>query len=234
MRAYSRMHIIDSLKIPFFTVLLLFIIHVIKVLTHIQFGLFGIFPRDVRSLPGIFTSPFIHGSFEHLFSNILPLFATMFIILLFYKRIAIRSILLIYLLTGISVWIGARPAFHIGASGVVYGLVSFIFWLGIFRRNMKSIALALIVLIMYSGYIAGIIPNTKGISWESHLFGGFIGIFVAYLYRGEIEHDEVKKRYDWQDTKEIKAPFLSPDAFEKTKEQRVWDQNFDQWTQNNT
>lgn len=234
MKSYSRDHFVQSLKIPLFMVSFIFIIHLIKVFSGFPLGYFGIYPREMASLPGIFTAPLIHGSFQHLFSNILPLFATSFIMFLFYKRVAIRSIMLIYVLTGISVWIGAKPAFHIGASGVVYGLVSFIFWSGIFRRNTKSIALALIVVIMYSGYIAGILPNQEGISWESHLFGGIIGILVARIYKDEIEKDEITKPYEWEKQEDVKQNFLQQDTFQKTKSQREWERHFEDWTQHNT
>jgi len=95
--------------------------------------------------------------------------------------VGMTSFFMIYIITGFSVWLFGRSVYHIGASGVVYGLISFIFWSGVFRRNLKSIVLALIVIILYSGYLGGIVPNKEGISWESHLLGGIVGIVVASL-----------------------------------------------------
>jgi len=136
---------------------------------------------------------------------------------------------MIYLLTGLAVWGFARPVFHIGASGVVYGFVSFIFWTGIFRRNIKSIVLALIVTFLYSGYIMGILPNQEGISWESHLLGGIVGIFTSYWYKDEIEVDEEEAVPSWEQDRqagivEEEQFFLKRDAFEKTKQERIQEQ----------
>lgn len=197
-------------------------------------GVFGVFPREMNGLPGILTAPLIHGSFQHLFSNVLTLFTLMVVIMLFYPRVAFSSFFMIYLLTGISVWLLARSVFHIGASGVVYGLISFIFWLGVFRRSLKSIVLALVMIIMYAGYFEGILPNQPGISWESHLLGGLVGIVVAFLKKSEIEDDEIEKRYDWEDEEEKKEPFLPPDVFDKTKEERARESYYDYWNKDDT
>jgi len=140
--------------------------------------------------------------------------------LFFYRKVAFSSIFLIYLLTGIGVWaFGRAHVFHIGASGVVYGLVSFVFWTGIFRRNLKSVVLALMVTILYSGYFLGILPNQEGISWESHLIGGIVGILVAFLFKNSIEIDEHKED-PWLNEDEKPDYFLPRDIFEKTKEER--------------
>ncbi len=112
-----------------------------------------------------------------------------------------------------------RSVYHIGASGVVYGLVSFIFWSGIFRRNIKSIVLALIVTILYSGYLQGIIPFQEGISWESHLLGGITGILVAFLFKGIIEADE-EKNNPWENESTDKTPYFAGDTFDMTRNER--------------
>ena len=109
-------------------------------------------------------------------------------------------------------------------AGVVYGLVSFIFWSGIFRRNIKSIVLALIILLLYSGMFLGVLPNQPGISWESHLIGGIVGILVAYLFRNTLEYDEEEpsgKALLYEDAAESDGKFFLPhDTFERTKSER--------------
>lgn len=173
---------------------------------------------------GIFTSPFIHGDWQHLFSNILPFFMLSFVIFYFYQRVAVGSFVLIYVLTGFMVWFLARPVYHIGASGVVYGLVSFVFWLGIFRRNIKSIVLALSVLTLYSGYFLGIVPFKEGVSWESHLFGAIVGILIAFVFKGMIEPDEQVKESPWTNDISERAYYFFPrDIFDKTREERRLD-----------
>ncbi|MEM1219170.1 MAG: rhomboid family intramembrane serine protease, partial [Bacteroidota bacterium] len=109
-----------------------------------------------------------------------------------------------------------------GARGVVYGLLAFVFWSGIFRRNIKSIVLALIVTFLYSGFIVGILPNQPGISWESHLMGGLIGIFTAYWYKEEIEADEEREVPSWELEEPKEEEFFLPrDAFDRTKQDRL-------------
>ena len=125
--SWNKSQVTSAIKIPAFVSILLIMIHLLNMATGMQLGVFGVYPRDMNGLPGIFTSPFIHGGLDHLFSNIVPLFVMMFTILLFYPKVAVRSMILIYILTGLSVWLMARSVFHIGASGVVYGLISFVF-----------------------------------------------------------------------------------------------------------
>jgi membrane associated rhomboid family serine protease len=116
------------------------------------------------------------------------------------------------------VWVFGRPVYHIGASGVVYGLIAFIFWTGIFRRNIKSVILALIMLFMYSPMFAGILPNQPGVSWESHLLGGIAGILVAWLFKNEIEQDEEPVESQLEDSGT--EYFFNRDVFEKTLSER--------------
>ena len=177
-------------------------------------------------MKGIITAPLIHGDWNHLVSNTLPLLALGLLIFVFYKKVALKSFALIYLLTGIAVWLFGRNVFHIGASGVVYGLVSFVFWSGIFRRNVKSIVLALIILIMYSGYFLGVVPGQEGISWESHLLGALAGILVAYIFKNEIEQDEIPIVYQLEESNE---PFFEKDTFDKTREEREREQRNESW-----
>lgn len=228
------------IQFPTYLILIMWLVHILKFSIGINLGNYGLMAREVSGLIGILTSPFIHGSFEHLISNSVPLFVMSLIIIFFYRRIAYQSMLLIYVLTGLTVWAFARAnVIHIGASGVVYGLVSFVFWTGIFRRNVKSIMLALIITFLYSGLFLGILPNQPGISWESHLFGGLVGILVAFWMKDKTEKDEVPSD-PWKDEKGSDEFFLPRDTFEETilertarrrREQEIQRQQGDgQWT----
>ena len=221
------------LKYPIILIGIMWFVHSIYSFSGSKLGLLGIYPRQLKGIFGIFTSPFRHGDWHHLISNSIPLLVLMTIIFSFYNRVAIKSILLIYILTGTSVWLFARDVIHIGASGVVYGLVSFVFWNGIFRRNLKSIILALIVTILYSGYFLGILPNQEGISWESHLFGGIVGIIVSYILK---DFKEIEETVDpWADEEnEEKKYFLERDVFEKTLAQKKRESLPGGWTQDST
>jgi membrane associated rhomboid family serine protease len=212
----------ESLIIPFWLIVALWAIQAFQSLTGISLGMYGVYPREVFGLRGILFSPLLHSGWPHLLANTPPLFALTAMTLFFYRSIAFRSFTMIYLLTGLAVWIFARDrAFHIGASGVVYGLVAFMFWNGIFRRNLKSIVLSLIVVFYYGGMFMGIVPGEKDVSWESHLLGGLVGIFAAFWYKDEGEPDEERPRYSWEQEEE-QAPgyFLDRDTFDKTKQQR--------------
>ena len=212
--------LLSSVRFSGSFVIVLWIVHIYKYATDQYLTQFGVYPREFEGLIGIFTSPLIHGSWGHLVSNSIPLFVTLTIIHYFYRRVALSSFIMVYLLTGAAVWLLGRSVYHIGASGVVYGLISFIFWSGVFRRNIKSIVLALIMTILYAGYLEGIVPMKEGVSWESHLLGAITGIFVAFFLKSLIERDE-EIRDPWAN--EIDEPteyYLPRDVFEKTKVQR--------------
>lgn len=224
------MAIINSIKLQtaaytsFISILVLWIIHIIASLLGMELGWLGILPRHVAGLKGILLAPLIHDNFQHLFYNSIPLLVMVGMITFFYRKVAIKSISMMYLLTGFAVWLFARPVFHIGASGVVYALVSFVFFSGLFRRNVRSIILALVVTLLYSGMVTGIFPNQEGISWESHLFGAVIGLYVAYFFKNEIERDEVGSESPWVRKNELSEEesqfYFDRDTFEKTRAER--------------
>lgn len=215
-------HLINSLKLPAVFIILITAIQIFSSVLGLELGVYGTYPRDLTGFRGVFFSPLLHSGWPHLLSNAPPLFILSSLILYFFPRIGKKSIAMMYILTGVAVWLFARSVFHIGASGVVYALVAFVFWSGIFRKNVKSMALGLIVMFYYGSLFMGILPGQEGISWESHLFGGLVGIFVAYWFKGDIEKDEEKKEFDWE--KEDNTPvdnFLTTDVFDKTKAERL-------------
>ncbi len=221
----TRRHFIESLKFPLLAVAFLWLVHAWQMVDNFDPGMYGIMSRKVWGLRGLVTGPLVHGSWKHLISNSVPLFVLTFISLYFYRKVAMQAFWLIYFLTGAAVWLFARPVSHIGASGVVYGLVAFIFWNGIFRRSLRSIVLAAIVMLLYSGMFMGVLPDQEGISWESHLLGSLVGIFVAYLFKAELEEEESEAEANrhTRTGADVKTPFLAADAFDKTKTQRAWE-----------
>jgi membrane associated rhomboid family serine protease len=179
--ALSRDHFRESLIFPVVAVCAMWAAHLLRLLLSIDAGDYGIISRSNYGLRGIVTAPLVHGSWGHLISNTFPMFVLSGLLFYFYQRVAYRAFWLIYFATGIAVWLFARPVSHVGASGVVYGLVSFIFWNGIFRQSLRSIILALLVLFFYSGMFMGILPDQEGISWESHLIGSLAGTRNAQI-----------------------------------------------------
>lgn len=219
----TRQHLLESLRFPLIAVAFLWLVHFWQTVDGFDPGAYGIMSRRLWGLRGIVTAPLVHGSWKHLISNTVPLFVTIFLSLYFYRKVAMRAFWLIYFLTGISVWLFARPVSHIGASGVIYGLVSFVFWNGIFRRSLRSIMLAAIVMLLYSSMFLGVLPDQEGISWESHLIGSLAGIFAAFLFKGELEDEEAEEAaHPFADDPDMEKTYFFPsDIFEKTKAQRA-------------
>jgi len=181
---------------PLIFPVLIWVVHLLSLALNVDLTRMGLLPRVPIGLLGIITAPLIHADFSHLISNTIPLIILGWIIFAFYRKVAFISFIFIYLLTGLLVWIFARQVYHIGASGIVYGYVSFLFFSGIFRRDNTSITLALVITFLYGGLVWGVLPGMKGISWESHLFGAITGLIAAYMFRNI---DPPKKKYDWED-----------------------------------
>ena len=222
----------ESFLPPFVFIILLWLIHLFQRWTSFDLGNWGIYPRESFGLRGVIFAPLLHGDWAHLASNSVPFLVLATMIVYFYPRVALRAFLILYFITGFMVWLFARAnVFHIGLSYVVYGLVSFVFWTGVFRRSIRSIVLALIVTTLYSGMISGVLPTTeilqRNISWESHLLGAILGVFVAYFYKEEVEEDEV----DPSVSEEEKSFFFDQNVFEKTKTERQREAEEEQFRQ---
>ncbi|PTN07774.1 rhomboid family intramembrane serine protease [Mangrovibacterium marinum] len=171
-----------------------------------DFARLGIFPRTLEGLTGILLSPFIHASLKHIVANSIPFFVLAVALFYFYRSLAWRIFLLIYLFSGICVWIGAREAWHIGASGLIYGLGSFLFFSGLLRNDVKLLTISIVVVFLYGGMFWGIFPIEPGISWESHLWGGISGLVLSVFYR---KQGPQRSRYEWEDEPEDDATDLS-------------------------
>ncbi len=184
-----------SIFIPLTFPVIMWMVYLISLSLNLDLSRMGVLPRDTIGILGIISGPIVHANFSHLLSNTMPLLILGWTIFFFYSKVSYKSFIVIYALTGLLVWLFAREVYHIGASGIVYGLVSFLFFSGIFRRDNKSIAIALIVTFLYGGIIWGVLPGQKGISWESHLFGGIAGIITAFIFR----KIDPPKQYDWED-----------------------------------
>jgi membrane associated rhomboid family serine protease len=172
-----------SLLIPVAIIAIFWVIKFIENIYDLDLTSFGILPLTIEGLPGIITSPFIHSSYDHLLSNSIPFLILTFALLYFYRRLAYRIFFLIYFLSGICVWLGGRESWHIGASGIVYGLASFLFFSGVFRRDANLLTIGIIVVFLYGSMFWGIFPIKPDISWESHLWGAASGLMLAFYYR---------------------------------------------------
>jgi membrane associated rhomboid family serine protease len=166
----------------------------------------GIHPRDARGLIGILTAPFVHASFAHLMSNTLPLGFLSAVALYAYPRATRFALPIIWICSGLGVWLWARDSVHIGISGIVHGLMFFVFLLGVFRRDRLGIAIALLVFFLYGGMLLTVLPRDPQISFEYHLFGAIAGLIAAIaLFR--LDPLPPRKRYSWDDEEESLEPF---------------------------
>ena len=218
---------LESLIFPLIFVAIMWLTHIVQYLFEMDLFWLGVKPRSFEGLLGIGLSPLIHSGFTHLTWNSIPFLASGAIIMSIFKPVAFRAFGIIYLLTGVLVWLFAdfealQTNYHIGASGVIYGMVTFIFFSGLFVRNRLSIAMSLIMLVAFSGMINGISPFQEGISWESHLLGAIVGFVVAFIYRIEIKKEHENEEWqEFQSTPDADAEFFLPrDTFEKTKFER--------------
>lgn len=163
-------------------VALLWLISLLSYLTGIDLVWLGIQPRHFYGLIGVITGPLIHSDLLHLLSNSFPLVLLSGFILFLHRKVAVRVMVLVYLLSGLLTWFIGRPAFHIGASGVVYGLAGFLLFNGFLRQNRGAMAVSLAILFLYSGLFYGLLPTEERISWEGHVAGFFAGLVAAVVY----------------------------------------------------
>jgi len=194
----EKKKLLRSVFVPVIFIFILFVIEIFQKLTGINLTIYGLYPHKISGLIGIAAAPLLHVSYGHLISNSIPLLLIGVGIAYFYPSSANKIFLLVYLIPGIFVWLTGRPAYHVGASGIDYGLVTFSFFSGLIRRDTRSIALALIVTFLYGGLVWGIFPQAGAISWEYHLFGSLTGIFCAVIFK----KSDPYKKYDWEDEEE--------------------------------
>ncbi len=196
-----------------FPLLMLTVMWLTKLFEHtyeVSFGSFGILPRTFSGLWGILLAPLLHGDFEHLLSNSFPIFLFGTLLFYFFRDSAFRVSVFLWLGTGFWVWLAARAAFHIGASGIVYGLAGFLVFSGILTKNRALASISLIIILFYGSMIWGVFPGENGISWESHLLGGFTGFLLALWYARKYStpaHDRFIQKEIWED--DFSAPTIS-------------------------
>jgi len=199
-----------ALKIALWLVGVLWLILIIDNVLGLGLLRFGLRPRQMQGLTGIFTAPLLHGGAEHLFSNTLPLIVSLTTILYLYPRAAMRVIPIIWIGSGIMGWMIGRPSLHFGASGFVYGLLAYVFISGILRLDMRSVAVSVMVWFLYGSMIWGVLPIRPNMSWELHLSGAILGVALAIAYR---RWDVTPvKRYAWEDDDNVPEWFPQKEA----------------------
>jgi len=190
-----RKKVMLSLVVPGSLVIILWLIRFIESQLGVSLVTLGIYPLELKGLPGIIFSPLIHEDISHLFNNTVPLLVLGSALFYFYSDVAFRVLILTWLATGLLVWLGGRPAWHIGASGIIYGLASFLFVSGVIRRYFRLMAVSLLVVFLYGSMVWGIFPLiNRHVSWESHMLGAVTGVVLAVIYR---KQGPVRPLPDW-------------------------------------
>ncbi len=172
-------------RVPLCVVFCMWFVYWIEIKFGYNFTAYGVYPRTLGGLKGILFSPFIHGDTRHLFNNSIPVFVFLLLLFYFYQSISFSVLLFGSLISGVLTWIIGKEAYHIGMSGVVYLLFSFIFFSGVFRKHFRLIAVSLIVIFLYGSMFWYIFPVEKGVSWEGHLSGLLTGLLFAILYKNK-------------------------------------------------
>jgi membrane associated rhomboid family serine protease len=152
-----------------------------------NFNQYSIYPRRIESLFGIFASPFLHSDVSHITNNTLSFFVLMLLLRFFYSKVYFQVFIIGLLVSGIFTWLFARPAYHLGMSGVIYVLASFIISKSFFSKQYNLIALSFVVIFIYGSMIWYVFPIDKSISWEGHLSGLITGIILSFCYKNEIK-----------------------------------------------
>ncbi len=196
----SKNKIKNAVVVPCIFVFVLLIIHSFATINEINLSDWGVYPREKNGLWGIISSIFIHGSWKHLTNNSIPLLILGTALFYFYEKLAIKVCIYSILFTGILLWLGGRQSFHIGASGLVYSLASFLFLSGLIRRHNNLMALSMIVVFLYGSLVWGVFPIKEHISWEGHLFGAVNGFLWAIYFRKD---GPQRKKYSWEIEQEI-------------------------------
>ena len=195
------------LGIPLMAMILIWVVYWVELVIGVNFNEMGVKPRTLLGLRGVILSPFIHGSLEHLYNNTIPLGILLSALWYFYRDVAWKVLVYGILLSGLITWLIGRTSYHIGASGFIYVLASFIFFKGIFSSHFRLVALSLIVVFIYGSMLWYIFPVKDGMSWEGHLAGFLTGLFLAKVVKASIPPT---KKYEWEkeDFKEEDDLFL--------------------------
>lgn len=192
----ERLHYALLLSASF--AIVLWLVKIVESVTGLDTVEYGIYPGKLSGLVGILTAPFIHGSPAHLVANTLPIVILGTTLLYGYPKSARIVIPVLFLGTGLGVWLFGRESYHVGASGLSFGMMFFVFTIGVLRWDRRAIGLALVAFFLYGGMIWGVFPGDPRVSYESHLSGAITGVVLAFLLR-RLDPPPPAKRYSWEE-----------------------------------
>jgi membrane associated rhomboid family serine protease len=175
-----------NLRVIFISFILIWIVYLVNTQISVDLNIYGIIPRNKIGLRGILIAPFLHGSLFHILSNSLPFLVLGSTLFLYYRKTANSVYLLSILISGSLVWIFARPAIHIGMSGIIYAFAAYLVLAGIFSRKFWGVIISISVIALYGGLVWGVFPTNTHTSWEGHLAGAIAGVLLAYFQRKKL------------------------------------------------
>ena len=191
----KKYNIIKILRWPLIFLLIIWGIKLIEIVWGFSFIEYGLIPRKFSGLKGIIFSPMIHKDLSHLINNSLPVLVLGGALCFFYKKNHKKIFIWLFIVSGLFLWGIGRPNFHIGASGIIYALASFIFFSGVLSKNKRLSALSLIVIYIYGGLFWGLFPTHQEVSWEGHLAGFIAGLIISWFFKDDLPKRE---KYQWE------------------------------------
>ena len=201
---------LKSLKFSAIVLIIIWSVKIFEIVFDYDFTEYGVLPRNFNGLIGILFSPLIHSDINHLLSNSLPVIILCLLIFNFYSQIAKKIFIYLYFISGLWLWCIGRESFHIGASGLIYAMASFLFFSGILRKNSQLSAVALLVIFIYGGLFWGLFPIHKNVSWEGHLTGFIAGILVSFIFRKD---GPKRKKYNWEIEEDLEVNDNEPNHY---------------------
>ena len=201
---------LKSLKFSVIILIIIWSVKLFEIVFDYDFTEYGVLPRNFNGLIGILFSPLIHSDVNHLLSNSLPVIILCLLIFNFYSQIAKKILIYLYFISGLWLWCIGRESFHIGASGLIYAMASFLFFSGILRKNSQLSAVALLVIFIYGGLFWGLFPIHKNVSWEGHLTGFIAGVLVSFICRKD---GPKRKKYNWEIEEDLEVNENEPNHY---------------------
>ena len=206
----KRVHLV-----PLIAIVSIWLVYIFEIKFGYNFNKYGVYPQKLSGLKGIIFSPFLHSNTKHLINNSVPLAVMLSSLYFFYQQIANKVLFWGVILSGFLTWVIGRPSYHIGASGVVYFLVSFIFFSGIFRKYYRLVAVSLVVVFLYGSMVWYIFPVEEQISWEGHLSGFLVGLLIAFFYKNK---GPIPKPFEFSENEDFEKLFDEDGNYSPPKE----------------
>ena len=189
---------LEIILYPILLISLLWVVYWGEFYSPIDLIHFGIMPRSLSGLSGVFFSPLLHSTNDifHLINNTFPIFILSVALLYYYRKIAFQVFFLSWFLSGTLTWMIAKNegSFHIGISSIIYSLVCFLFVSGVLGKQKQLQAVSFLIVFIYGSLVWGVFPMEEKVSWQGHLGGSITGIaLAAYYYDGPINKKESEK-----------------------------------------